>query len=236
MTVRRKILVVEDEGAIRRGIVDALDFAGYEVEEAPDGNLGLERAVAPELDLLLLDLMLPGRDGWEILKEVRRSRPRLPVIILTAKGAEDDRVRGLEGGADDYVVKPFSARELLARVEAVLRRSAERPVPVRRLVFPGCIVDFDRAEALPAGGEAAVISPREAELLHYLATSPGRAVSRREILERVWGINAEGLDTRAVDMLVARLRGKMGDREGVMICTVRGQGYRIGDHEGPGAG
>ncbi|MHC4597739.1 MAG: response regulator transcription factor [Planctomycetota bacterium] len=229
MADRTKILVVEDEGAIRRGIVDALEFAGYEVEEAAEGEEGMARAVAPGLDMILLDLMLPKRDGWEILSETRKARPALPIIILTARGAEDDRVRGLKGGADDYVVKPFSAKELLARVEAVLRRSAERPNPVAALKYPGCRVDFERGEVRLDGEDPEALSPREAALLSYLAANSGRAVSRQEILERVWGIDARGLDTRAVDMLVARLRGKLGEGAPEIIKTVRGKGYAIGD-------
>jgi len=228
MVEKIKILVVEDEEAIRRGVVDALTFAGYEAEEAPDGVEGMERAVAPGLDLMLLDIMLPGRDGWEILAETRKARPRLPIILLTARGAESDRVRGLKGGADDYVVKPFSAKELLARVQAVLRRSAERPTPVKTLSFHGCRVDFERAEITLDGGTVHPLSPKEAELLFYLSSNPGRAVSRREILERVWGISATGLDTRAVDMLVARLRGKLGERANDIVVTARGRGYSLG--------
>ncbi|MHC5035713.1 MAG: response regulator transcription factor [Planctomycetota bacterium] len=229
MATREKILVVEDEEAIRRGIVDALEFAGFEVEEAPDGHEGLERALAPGLDLMLLDLMLPGRDGWEILAETRKAKARLPIIILTARGAEDDRVRGLKGGADDYVVKPFSAKELLARVEAVLRRSAERPNPQKALAFPGARVDFERCEITLSGGEVNPLTPKEAELLTYLSANRGRAVSRQEILERVWGINTTGLDTRAVDMLVARLRGKLGESASDIVRTVRSRGYSIGE-------
>jgi DNA-binding response OmpR family regulator len=229
MPERTKILVVEDEPAIRRGIVDALTFAGYEVEEAADGDEGLERALAPGLDLMLLDLMLPRRDGWEVLEEARKARARLPVIILTAKGAEDDRVRGLKGGADDYVVKPFSAKELLARVEAVLRRSAERPHPVDALAFGKVRLDFERNEIHVEGEDAQPLSPKESDLLTYLSSNGGRAVSREEILERVWGIDARGLDTRAVDMLVARLRGKLGEKAPDIVKTVRGKGYAIGE-------
>src|SRR5947208_2442764 len=119
-----RLVVIEDEPAIRRGIVDALRASGYEVAEAADGQRGLDEAIRPGIDLVLLDLMLPRRGGLDVLMELRKGRPELPVIILTARGSEDDRVRGLRMGADDYVVKPFSARELLARVEAVLRRSA----------------------------------------------------------------------------------------------------------------
>ena len=133
----RRVLVIEDDEAIRQGIVDALQFEGFAAFEAADGREGMDSAVKVDCDLVLLDLALPGIDGMEILKEVRRTRPTLPVIILTARGDEDDRVRGLRYGADDYVVKPFSVKELLARVEAVLRRSAERPTDVRSLDIPG---------------------------------------------------------------------------------------------------
>src|SRR5947209_16390863 len=122
-----QIVVVEDEPAIRRGVADALRLSGYAVAEASDGAVGLEQSVRPGVRLVLLDLLLPRRDGLEVLTELRKVRPTLPVIILTARGSEDDRVRGLRMGADDYVVKPFSARELLARVEAVLRRTVDRP-------------------------------------------------------------------------------------------------------------
>src|SRR2546421_9650527 len=127
---RARVVVVEDDSAIRRGVVDVLRATGYEVAEAGDGVRGLEEAVRVGVDLVLLDLMLPRRDGLDVLAEVRRARPTLPVIILTARGSEDDRVRGLKMGADDYIVKPFSARELLARLEAVLRRSVDRPPEV----------------------------------------------------------------------------------------------------------
>src|SRR4051812_32614361 len=122
----RKILVIEDDPAIRRGVIDALAFAGYATREAGDGVAGCRAALDGDCDLVLLDLVLPGRDGLDILREVRLARPTLPVIVLTARASEDDRVRGLSRGSDDYVIKPFSVRELLARVEAVLRRSPAR--------------------------------------------------------------------------------------------------------------
>ena len=127
---RRTVLVVEDDAAIRRGLVDSLEFAGYETHVCCDGHEARRALLGLECDLVLLDVMLPGPDGFELLSEVRDSRPTLPVILVTARGAEEDRVRGLREGADDYVVKPFSSTELLARVEAVLRRSPERPLDV----------------------------------------------------------------------------------------------------------
>jgi len=232
MSERLKILVVEDEEAIRRAVADALRFAGYEVEVAVDGPAGLDRAMAPGLHMLLLDLGLPGLSGWEILNAVRRARPGLPVIILTAKGEEDHRVRGLSEGADDYVVKPFSARELIARVRAVLRRSAERPHPLGNLAFGELRVDFERSEVIHPNGSRITLTEKEIQLLSYLAACAGRTVSRQEILERVWGIDATGLDTRAVDMLVARLRQKLGDAGADIVRTVRARGYGIGPFEG----
>ena len=170
----QRILTIEDDAAIRRGIVDALRFAGYETLEAGRGDQGLEMARGCQLDLLLLDLVLPGREGWEILGEVRRLRPTLPVIILTARGDEGDRVRGLHDGADDYVVKPFSVKELLARVEAVLRRSPQRPTDVREISIPGGQVDLIRREVRFDDGERTELSEREVELLRYLAANSGR--------------------------------------------------------------
>src|SRR5215207_2263621 len=140
------ILTVEDDAAIRRGVVDALSYAGYTVLEAGHGDEGCQMALRRELDLLLLDMVLPGKTGLEILREVRNVRPTLPVIILSARGEENDRVSGLRLGADDYVVKPFSVNELLARVDAVLRRSPARPTDVDELEVPGGRVDFARCE------------------------------------------------------------------------------------------
>jgi DNA-binding response OmpR family regulator len=141
-----RIVVIEDEQPIRRGVVDALRASGYEVAEAADGARGQEEAVRAGVDLVLLDLLLPRRDGLDVLAEVRKVRPALPVIILTARGGEDDRVRGLKMGADDYVVKPFSARELLARVEAVLRRSLGRPLEVQGARLGRAVIDLARRE------------------------------------------------------------------------------------------
>src|SRR2546429_6956366 len=143
---QKRILVVEDDSAIRRGIVDALQFAGYETLQAPNGNDGMTQALRATFDLLLLDLILPGHSGFQILKAAREARPTLPIIILTARGEEADRVQGLRLGADDYVVKPFSVRELLARVEAVLRRSPERPSQVNKIPLPGGVAGLARCE------------------------------------------------------------------------------------------
>jgi DNA-binding response OmpR family regulator len=230
---RQKVLVIEDDAAVRRGIVDALRFAGFDTMESDNGDAGFDTAVRARCDLLLLDLVLPGRDGLDILREVRRTRPSLPVIILTARGEEADRVLGLRLGADDYVVKPFSVKELLARIKGVLRRSPERPSDIAEVAVPGGVADFARREVRFDDGERAELTELECELLRYLARSPGRVISREEVLSRVWRMNPEGVDTRTIDMHVARLRRKVRDRPDApqVILTVRGRGYMFGAGE-----
>lgn len=226
---RTNVLVIEDDASIRRGLVDALSFAGYAVLQCGDGAKAVGVALENSIDLVLLDVMLPGRDGFSILAELRKARPTLPVIMVTARGAEGDRVRGLSDGADDYVVKPFSAKELLARVEAVLRRSPERPSDVRELRLGEARVDLDRREVTADGGAAVSLSEREAEILRYLAANADRAVDRDELLQRVWGLDPKNIETRTVDMHIARLREKLGDAQGELIKTVRGKGYMLGE-------
>ena len=164
---RGSVLVVEDDSAIRRGLVDALSFAGYSVTESRDGSDAVQLALEMPIDLVLLDVMLPGVDGFAILKQLRQAKPTLPVIMVTARGAEDDRVHGFRGGADDYVVKPFSAKELLARVEAVLRRSPERPDDVNTLRADGVTIDLQRREVVLADGTRRELSERETSILRY---------------------------------------------------------------------
>jgi DNA-binding response OmpR family regulator len=223
------IVVVEDEHPIRRGIADALRASGFEVAEAADGLRGLDLASGPRVDLVLLDLLLPKRDGLSVLAELRRVRPTLPVIILTARGSEDDRVRGLKMGADDYVVKPFSARELLARVEAVLRRSVGRTAQVRGARLGRALIDFQRREVRWSEQERGELSETETAILSFLVAHQKRAVSREELLTRIWGIEPQGLETRTVDMHIARLRTKLRDPSGKRsieaILTVRAHGY-----------
>jgi len=226
----RTVLVVEDEQAIRRGIADVLAYAGYAVREAADGRQGIDMAFETGVDLLLLDLLLPEKDGFQVLEQVHRYRPGLPVIILTARGSEEDRVRGLKGGADDYVVKPFSAKELLARVEAVLRRAPDRPRPLTKLAIAECVIHLQRREAHLPDGQRRDLTEREVEILSYLAANIGRPISREELLSRVWGIDTRYLETRNVDMHIARLREKLGDcaEKPQILLTVRGKGYMIG--------
>ena len=221
------MLVVEDDSAIRQGIVDALKFTGYDTIQARNGTEGLAEALRATVDLLLLDLVLPGISGFDILEATRAARPTLPVIILTARGEEADRVQGLRMGADDYVVKPFSVRELLARVEAVLRRSPERPNNVNKIDFDAGTVELARCEIRYRDGKRCELSEKEVELLRYLAANSGRVISRDEILLRVWRLNPKRLETRTIDMHIANLRDKLRDNSGTpkLLLTVRGKGY-----------
>ncbi|MFO0930606.1 MAG: response regulator transcription factor [Gemmataceae bacterium] len=227
-----RVVVVEDEPAIRRGVSDALRAVGYEVGEAADGPRGLAEASRPDADLVLLDLMLPRMDGLEVLRQLRQVRPAVPVIILTARGTEDDRVRGLQMGADDYVVKPFSARELLARVAAVLRRTGTQPAEARQARLGHAVLDLDRREVCWAIGQRTELSETECGILAILLANRKRAVAREEILARVWGIEPIGIETRTIDMHVARLRTKLRDPSGrdtpEAILTVRAHGYMAG--------
>jgi DNA-binding response OmpR family regulator len=224
-----RIVVIEDELPIRRGVVDALRASGYDTSDAGDGERGLAEAIRLGVDLVLLDLLLPRKDGLAVLAELRKVRPTLPVIILTARGTEDDRVRGLKMGADDYVVKPFSARELLARVEAVLRRSADRPSDVKAAKLGRGRIDFRRREIRWSGQERAELSETEIALLSFLLANRQRAISRDELLTRIWGIEPQGLETRTIDMHIARLRTKLRDPSSKdppeAIVTVRAHGY-----------
>jgi len=224
-----QVLVIEDDPAIRHGIVDALQFHAYTAIEADNGDDGLDMALSQDYDLLLLDLVLPKLDGFDILKAVRNERPTLPVIVLTARGEESDRVRGLNMGADDYVVKPFSVKELLARVQAVLRRSPERPSDVTSITIADGVVDLSRCEVHFDDGDICRLSEVEAELLRYLVRHAGRAISRDEILSRVWRVNPERVETRTIDMHIVRLREKLRDNPSAprTIATVRGRGYML---------
>ncbi len=227
------VLVIEDDLAIRRGLRDALRHEGYGVHEAGDAVEGQRLALTAEAGLVLLDLVLPGGSGLAVLERIREARPSLPVIVLTARGGEDDRVRGLRLGADDYVVKPFSVRELLARVDSVLRRSPERTdgaalLPVLPLP-PDGEIDLQGLEVRFADGTATALSPLEADLLRYLAGNAHRATSREELLQWIWKVNPRHVQTRSVDMAVARLRRKLRDDDDSprVLLTVRGKGYKL---------
>ena len=235
MSAAKLVMVIEDDAAIRRGIVDALRFDGYDVMEADRGDKAMELSSRSACDLVLLDLVMPGPDGLEVLRWLRQGRPKLPVIILTAKGDEADRVRGLRLGADDYVVKPFSVRELLARVEAVLRRAPETPPPLELVIIPEGVIDLTRREVRHHDGSRCDLSELETNLVRFLASREGETHSREEILRQVWGLDPEGLATRTIDMHVARLREKLRDpsQSPQVLITVRGKGYMFsGSNQG----
>jgi DNA-binding response OmpR family regulator len=224
-----RTLVVEDDAAIRRGVVDALRAAGHQPTAAARGDEGLELALTGKFDLLLLDLILPGNSGLEILRVVRAAQAELPIIVLTACGAEDQRVDGLRLGADDYVVKPFSLKELLARVEAVLRRAPARNPGPTRVAFAGGAVDLVRRSLIRDDGTVVDLSEKETSLLMFLAARAGQVVSREQLLAGVWGLDPRGLNTRTVDMHITRLREKLGDgaAESKVLNTVWGRGYQF---------
>ena len=221
------ILVAEDDNAVRQGVVDALSFAGYEVISAADGREGMEKALRASYQLLLLDLVMPHYSGFEVLEALRKERPGQPVIILSARGEEAERVKGLTMGADDYVVKPFSVRELLARVNAVLRRSSERMVGDNSFQYDGGEVDFSRRVIQLADGDRKELSEREGGLLKYLLSNKGRAVAREGQLQQVWRSDPKNIETRTINMHVAHLREKLGEKGPDVVVTVRGKGYMI---------
>lgn len=226
-----QILVVDDEASIRELLTFNLKKNGYEVTAAADGREALAKAAG--MDLVLLDIMLPEVDGLEVCRRLKADPQTsgIPIIMLTAKAEEIDRVLGLELGADDYVVKPFSMRELLARVKAVLRRSAKDSQSEKgreeTLKIGGLRLDFSSYQAW-LHDEPIALTPKEYELLKLLVTNPGRAFSRDELLERIWGYEYYG-DTRTVDVHIRHLRAKLKDDENISkaIETVRGVGYRF---------
>jgi two-component system, OmpR family, alkaline phosphatase synthesis response regulator PhoP len=225
--MRRRLLLVEDEPTLRRALAFNLTREGYEVTSAADGESGLEAARTEGLDLILLDVMLPGMSGVEVLRVLRREGVTTPVIILSAKGDEIDRVVGLKVGADDYVAKPFSRPELLARIEAVLRRhrrEADEPEQHRELVFDQVRIDVGRRE-VSVDGEPVHLTTKEFDLLAHMAASPGRIFTRDQLLARIWGYDYIG-DGRTVDVHVSWLRGKLRGMGGHnYFRTVRGVGY-----------
>jgi two-component system response regulator RegX3 len=221
------ILVVEDESSIREGLCDVLAFHGYAPEGVARGDTGLERALLATPALVVLDIMLPGLDGFEVCRKLRAERPRLPVLMLTARGSEDDILEGFRCGADDYVTKPFSISELVARVGALLRRTGPDAPTTETFRLGGWEID---PEALCArhGEVCHPLTRREVELLALLVRDAGRIVSRRQLLREVWGVpDPDRIETRTVDMHVAKLRKKLGAEGHELIETVRGAGYRF---------
>jgi two-component system alkaline phosphatase synthesis response regulator PhoP len=223
-----RILVVEDEPGLREGLVDLLRGAGYSVEAVADGESALERGSDPAVQLMLLDLMLPKLDGVEVCRRLRELRPDVPILVLTALGSEDDKVKGLEAGADDYVTKPFSTRELLARIQSLARRVGAGQDPAQRIEIDGLDIDIGRCEAV-RDDRRIPLTPREVAILRWLFQHRSRAVRRSELLEHVWG-HAADLQTRTVDMTIANLRQKI-ERDPSrprVVVTVKGLGYAWG--------
>lgn len=228
---RATILVVEDDPAILAGLLDVLVFNGFAAEGAEDGPRGLELALSGRFDVVLLDVMLPGMDGFSLCRELRAKRPTQSVIMLTAKGAEEDVLTGFNAGADDYVSKPFSLRELMARVEAVLRRSgkAVEQAPVR---FGVLSFDPTTLKASCADAEQDV-TRREMDIFAYLAAHRQRIVTKKELLTEVWHYADVDIETRTVDIHIQKLRKKLSGLVGEtpVILTVRGEGYRLAEQE-----
>ncbi len=224
-----RVLIVEDEPALARGLAEALRFQGYEVDLAEDGLAGYEAAKRGPVDVMILDVMLPGVSGFDVIRRLRGEGHRVPTILLTARGAEADRVRGLEGGADDYVTKPFSLAEVIARVGAQLRRARMDRGDGERFACDG--VEFDLGRLLAKRGEVEIpLTPREGEILRYLRSRAGNVVTRDEFLLKVWMYKSAAVETRTVDNTLAALRKKI-ERDAAdpaIVLTVRGAGYRWG--------
>ena len=221
------VLIVEDDANIRELLQLYLEKDGYAVTQAVDGGQGLEKYRTIKPDLVLLDVMMPVMDGWNLCKAIR-AEGNTPVIMLTAKGEIDDKVTGLKAGADDYITKPFEMKELLARIEAVLRRAdrgGEAP-KARRLTFDKMVIDMDAFE-LTVDGKKVDTPPKEMELLFYLASSPNRVYTRNQLLDEVWGFDYFG-DSRTVDVHIKRLREKLeGISDQWSVKTVWGVGYKF---------
>ena len=237
MTKRPRLLLIEDEEPIRVGLTDLFVFHGYEVQGAADGPTGLQLALSGTFDIILLDVMLPGLDGFTICDRIRAVDRVQPIILLTALGADEDIIRGLSLGADDYVAKPFSVAELVLRVQAVLRRAPGGAARAATLQLGD--LTLDTVNLLGRRGSLEVpFTRREVEILHYLAAHADRPVPRDELLTKVWGYSRGcGIETRTVDIHIAKLRRKIEPDPAAprVLVTVRGVGYRllVGDGAAP---
>jgi len=224
-----RILVIEDEEAIREGLIDVLVYHGYATDSAATGPDGLRKAQTGRFDLILLDIMLPGMDGYEICDRIRAEDRHQPIIMLTAKTSDEEIIQGLKLGADDYVAKPFSIQQLLLRIEAVLRRSPAGQKMARTIHLKGISID---TENLTGSGdrEDLTFTRREIDILAYLAANASRPIPRDELLAKVWGYDQNlELETRTVDIHIAKLRRKieLNPKEPVNLVTVRGAGYKL---------
>ena len=222
-----RILVIEDEKKTAAFLAKGLREAGFDIDLAGDGESGLELARKKKFDLLIVDVMLPNKDGWEVVAELRRDGIRTPILFLTARDSVRDRVKGLELGADDYLVKPFAFSELLARIRSLLRRAPVRPQ--ERLQIDDLELDLKRHKAVRSGAKLN-LTPKEFKLLEHLVRSAGEVVSRAEIAEHVWDIGFK-TDTNVVDVVVRRLRAKVDDPfKTKLVHTIRGVGYVLKPH------
>lgn len=222
-----RLLLIEDEASLRAALVPLLEDAGYRVLIEAEGIGGMERALTEKFDLILLDIMLPGIDGFAICREIRKRGLTVPVLMLTARGTVDDRIRGLDGGADDYLVKPFSGPELLARIRALLRRSAPDSRPPDSIRLGEVVIDFQQLTC--RRGDAVIqLTAREFRILEILAAAQGRPVSRDEFLDKAWEYNAFPTN-RTVDNQILTLRQKLeaDPAKPVHLVTVHGVGYRL---------
>ena len=230
MNNKPRLLVVEDEESIRNGLIDVLVYHGYEVDSADNGTDGLTKSLSGHYDLLLLDVMLPGVDGFEICNQVRERDKEQAIIMLTAKSADEDIIRGLSYGADDYVAKPFSIAQLVLRIQAVLRRSNAVGLADKTIVLSQELtIDTDSLTG-NFKGESIQFTRKEIEVLQYLSANSERPVSREELLNKVWGYSKEiEIETRTVDIHVAKIRRKIEaeHKSPRYLLTVRGAGYRL---------
>jgi len=223
----KNILIVEDEKAMRSGLRDNLEIEGYNIEEAEDGTAGFEKIMANKYDLIIMDVMMPGISGFEVCKKVRASGIETPIILLTAKGEEIDKVLGLELGADDYITKPFSLRELLARVKAILRRTETTTKTNDEYKIGRLQINFHSFNAKSNGNEVN-LSHREFEILKYLVEHKNSTVSRDDLLEDVWGYESK-VTTRTIDNFILKLRQKIEEdiNHPKVILTIYGIGYKM---------
>lgn len=223
----KKILIVEDEAAMRSGLKDNLEIEGYEIDEAEDGIKGLEKIKSNKYNLIILDVMMPGLSGFDVCKKARASGILTPIILLTAKGEEIDKVLGLELGADDYVTKPFSLRELLARVKVILRRTENHSEPNEEYILGKLKINFNTYNA-SSNGVDVNLSYREYEVLKYLIAHRNQTVSRDSLLKDVWGLDST-ITTRTIDNFILKLRQKIEHdiNHPKIILTIYGIGYKI---------
>lgn len=229
MNKKQHILIVEDEESIRRGLCDVLTYHGFQVSFCETGASGLQAALQSDVQLLILDIMLPEMDGFEVCERIRSERPELPIIMLTAKSTEEDVLLGLSLGADDYIQKPFSISEVVLRVKALLRRSY-RNYEMRELMLGDLLLDLENLCGRTQEGAQITFSAKEIEILRYLYEHSERPVSREELLDKVWGYaRADAIETRTVDIHIARLRRKIEKdaQNPELLTTLRGRGYKL---------